>query len=213
MNVGSRLGERLSRATVGRVVFTVPPAAPSFGPPACRCGVETRRGSTIHRLKITKLDAARRQLDSAIALYFNDGDEIGRPNPTQKIRTGGERFAGLELSPLPVKVPEATNQKRGGLFDDIKAWKREEWNAIRLRVEGDIPHVQMWVNDALVTDFTDVKNSAVDWMWEAPIAIQVHGLLRWRPGGFCSRPLVRGPIQSLAVKSTSRAPRYSRICL
>ena len=27
-------------------------------------------------MKITKLDAARRQLDSAIALYFDDGDEI-----------------------------------------------------------------------------------------------------------------------------------------
>jgi hypothetical protein len=227
-------------------------------------------------------------------------EPIGRPSPTQKIRPGGERFAGLELSPLPVKVPEgftpifngqnlsgwhtsrtdihgttpnffvmhgillgtqsplgsggilltdkkyknfelymevkpdwgcdsgiffrttedgvayqvsldylptgmlgavngenglagvggprgtgpATNQKRGGLFDDIKAWKREEWNAIRVRVEGNIPHVQMWVNDALVTDFTDVKNNAVDGIWEAPIAIQVHGLLRWRPGGF-----------------------------
>ena len=75
-------------------------------------------------------------------------------------------------------------QKRGGLFDDITAWKREEWNVIRLRVEGETPHVQMWVNDALVTDFTDVKNNAVNGMWEGPIAIQVHGLLRWRPGGF-----------------------------
>lgn len=227
-------------------------------------------------------------------------EPIGRPSPTQKIRPGGERFAGLELAPLPVKVPEgftpifngqnlsgwhtsrsnihgttpnffamhglllgtqsplgsggilisdrkyrnfelymevkpdwgcdsglffrstedgvayqvsldylptgmlgnvngengltgvggarggaaAANQKRGGLFDDIKAWKREEWNAIRVRVEGQTPRVQVWVNDTLVTDFTDVKNNAVDGMWEAPIAIQVHGLLRWRPGGF-----------------------------
>jgi hypothetical protein len=227
-------------------------------------------------------------------------EPIGRPAPTQKIRSGGERFAGLELAPLPVKVPDGftpifngqnlsgwhssrTNihgttpnffvmhgvllgtqsplgsggilitdkkyknfelymevkpdwgcdsglffratedgvayqvtldylptgmlgnvngengltgvgggrgavagpaQKRGGLFDDIKAWKREEWNVIRLRVEGETPHVQMWVNDALVTDFTDVKNNALNGMWEAPIAIQVHGLLRWRPGGF-----------------------------
>ena len=78
----------------------------------------------------------------------------------------------------------AAAQKRGGLFDDVKAWQREEWNVIRLRVDGETPHVQMWVNDALVTDFTDVKNNAVNGMWEGPIAIQVHGLLRWRPGGF-----------------------------
>ena len=227
-------------------------------------------------------------------------EPIGRPAPTQKIRPGGERFAGLELAPLPVKVPDgftpifngqnlsgwhtsrsnihgttpnffamhgillgtqsplgsggilisdrkyknfelymeikpdwgcdsgfffrttedgvayqvsldylptgmlgnvngengltgvggargagaATNQKRGGLFDDIKAWKREEWNAVRIRVEGETPHVQMWVNDTLITDFTDVKNNAVNGAWEAPIALQVHGLQRWRPGGF-----------------------------
>ena len=224
-------------------------------------------------------------------------DPIGRPSATQKIRAGGERFAGLELAPLPVKVPDGftpifngqnlsgwhssrtnihgttpnffvmhgllvgtqsplgsggilitdrkyknfelymevkpdwgcdsglffratedgvayqvtldylptgmlgnvngenglagvggargaappANQKRGALFDDIKAWKREEWNVVRVRVEGETPHVQMWVNDAIVTDFTDVKNNAA--MWEGPIAIQVHGLLRWRPGG------------------------------
>jgi len=228
-------------------------------------------------------------------------EPIGRPSATQNIRPGGERFAGLELAPLPVKVPNgftpifngqnlsgwhtshtnihgttpnfsvmhgvllgtqsplgsggilitdkkyknfelymevkpdwgcdsglffratedgvayqvtldylptgmlgnvngenglpgvgggrgaaapAAAQKRGGLFDDVKAWQREEWNVIRLRVDGETPHVQMWVNDALVTDFTDVKNNAVNGMWEGPIAIQVHGLLRWRPGGF-----------------------------
>jgi hypothetical protein len=227
-------------------------------------------------------------------------EPIGRPAATQKIRPGGERFAGLELSPLPVKVPDGftpifngqnlsgwhtsrtnihgttpnfsvmhgvllgtqsplgsggilitdrkfknfelymevkpdwgcdsgvffrttedgvayqitldylptgmlgnvngenglagvggargaappVNQKRGGLFDDIKAWKREDWNALRVRVEGETPHVQMWVNDMLVTDFTDVKNNAFNGMSEGPIAIQVHGLLRWRPGGF-----------------------------
>jgi 3-keto-disaccharide hydrolase len=227
-------------------------------------------------------------------------EPVGRPGTTQRIRPGGERFAGLELAPLPVRVPDGftpifngqnlsgwhtsrTNihgttpnffvmhgvllgtqsplgsggilitdrkfknfelymevkpdwgcdsglffrttedgvayqitldylptgmlgnvngenglagvggargaappvtQKRGGLFDDTKAWKREEWNAIRVRVEGETPHVQMWVNDVLVTDFTDVKNNAINGMSEAPIAIQVHGLLRWRPGGF-----------------------------
>src|SRR5262245_52320744 len=33
-------------------------------------------------------------------------EPIGRPAPTQKIRSGGERFAGLELAPLPIKVPD-----------------------------------------------------------------------------------------------------------
>jgi len=75
-------------------------------------------------------------------------------------------------------------QMRGGLFDDVKAWKREQWNAIRIRVEGDIPHIQMWVNDVKITDFTDVANNAVGGATDGMLALQVHGQYRWQPGGF-----------------------------
>ena len=36
-----------------------------------------------------------------------------------------------------------------------KAWKREEWNTVRARIEGDVPHIQVWINGEPVTDFTD----------------------------------------------------------
>jgi hypothetical protein len=65
-----------------------------------------------------------------------------------------------------------------------KAWKREDWNAVRARIEGDVPHITAWVNDQLVTDFTDTANHAAGGRTEGPIAIQVHGGDRWVPGGF-----------------------------
>jgi len=65
-----------------------------------------------------------------------------------------------------------------------KAWKREDWNTVRARIVGDVPHITAWVNDQLVTDFTDTANHAAQGITEGPIAIQVHGAQRWVPGGF-----------------------------
>lgn len=65
-----------------------------------------------------------------------------------------------------------------------KAWKREDWNQVRVRIAGDVPHITVWINDQQVTDFTDTANHAKDGITEGAIAIQVHGGDRWVPGGF-----------------------------
>ena len=41
----------------------------------------------------------------------------------------------------------AVPQLRGVSADQLKAWKRGEWNVLRLRVEGEVPRVRLWVND------------------------------------------------------------------
>jgi hypothetical protein len=66
----------------------------------------------------------------------------------------------------------------------MKAWKREAWNSVRVRVEGDIPHVQVWINDQLVTDAHETTNRAEGGIVDGPIAIQIHGGSRWVPAGF-----------------------------
>ena len=67
----------------------------------------------------------------------------------------------------------------------VKVWKRDDWNAVRVRVEGEIPHVTVWFNDVQITDFTDTANNAIGGITEGPIAIQVHGgPQRWVQGGF-----------------------------
>jgi hypothetical protein len=69
-----------------------------------------------------------------------------------------------------------------------KAWKREEWNTIRARIEGDVPHITVWINGEQVTDFTDTANHAMGGAADGMIAIQMHysndTTKRWVPGGF-----------------------------
>jgi hypothetical protein len=66
----------------------------------------------------------------------------------------------------------------------MKAWKREDWNTVRVRMAGDVPHITVWINDQQITDFTDTANHAAGGITEGAIAIQVHGGTRWVPGGF-----------------------------
>jgi hypothetical protein len=75
----------------------------------------------------------------------------------------------------------------GGRGPDLgmSIWKHEDWNTVRIRVEGEFPHVTAWINDQQVSDATDTQNSAVGGMIEGPIALQIHGgPVRWQPGGF-----------------------------
>lgn len=69
-----------------------------------------------------------------------------------------------------------------------KAWKREAWNAVRARIEGDVPRITVWINDQLVTEFTDTANHAAGGATDGMIAIQMHytdeKTPRWVDGGF-----------------------------
>jgi hypothetical protein len=65
----------------------------------------------------------------------------------------------------------------------MKVWKREDWNSVRARFVGDVPHITVWINDQQITDFTDTANHAAGGITEGAIAIQVHGGTRWVPGG------------------------------
>ena len=69
-----------------------------------------------------------------------------------------------------------------------KAWKREEWNSIRARIEGSVPHITVWINDQQVTDWKDTANHAAGGAEDGMIAIQMHysdaETPRWVPGGF-----------------------------
>jgi hypothetical protein len=69
-----------------------------------------------------------------------------------------------------------------------KAWKREEWNSVRARIEGDVPHITVWINDQPITDFTDTANHAANGATDGMLAIQMHytdeKTNRWVDAGF-----------------------------
>jgi hypothetical protein len=71
-----------------------------------------------------------------------------------------------------------------------KHWKKGEWNHIRARIEGEIPHIQVWMNGQQIVDWTDSMNRAANGATEGMIAVQVHRddpkakNHRWVPGGY-----------------------------
>jgi len=89
---------------------------------------------------------------------------------------GGNRGAAAGAAAAPAGPPPEAAW--------MKVWKREDWNTVRARIVGDVPHITVWVNGEQVTDFTDTANHAAGGITEGPIAIQVHGGTRWVPGGW-----------------------------
>jgi hypothetical protein len=61
-------------------------------------------------------------------------------------------------------------------------WKPTEFNEIRARVEGNPPHMQVWISGEKVMDFTD-QTLRAEIEEEGPLAIQVHAGSRWIPNG------------------------------
>jgi len=95
----------------------------------------------------------------------------------------GGRAGGPPRTPVVAGIPLGMTTPNG---EDpwMKVWKREAWNTVRVRVEGDIPHVMVWINDQVVTDTQEKTNRAEAGVVSGPIAIQIHGGNRWVQAGF-----------------------------
>jgi hypothetical protein len=55
-----------------------------------------------------------------------------------------------------------------------KVWKEDQWNSIRLRVVGEIPHVTLWLNDVQMYDVTCERNDLIADAKDGMIALQSH---------------------------------------
>jgi len=69
-----------------------------------------------------------------------------------------------------------------------KAWRKGEWNSLRARIEGDVPHIQVWMNGVKIVDWTDSANHSAGGAVDGMIALQMHfsnkSTPRWVPGGY-----------------------------
>jgi len=65
-----------------------------------------------------------------------------------------------------------------------EVWRKDDWNALRARIEGETPRIQVWINGEKVTDFQDTANHAAGGAVEGMIGLQVHGGSRWEEGGY-----------------------------
>jgi len=68
--------------------------------------------------------------------------------------------------------------------DWTKDWKKGGWNTIRARIQGDVPHIEVWINGDQLVDWTDSANHLRDGATDGMIALQVHGGSRWVREGY-----------------------------
>lgn len=74
-----------------------------------------------------------------------------------------------------------------------KLWKPGKWNRLRARIIGNPPHIQTWINDVKIMEFTDKEKRHPD---TGSIALQVHG------GGDFTQQYVR--YRKIRVKDLSK---------
>ncbi|MCA9248387.1 MAG: DUF1080 domain-containing protein [Planctomycetales bacterium] len=76
----------------------------------------------------------------------------------------------------------------------ISAWKINRWNAAKVRVVGNPPHIATWINGAKVSEFDaktfdhpqyDPQQVAETLGEQGHIALQVHGGQGWPEGAKC----------------------------
>lgn len=102
----------------------------------------------------------------------------------------GGNIGGIYGEGLP-----AANQPNTGTGKRLEPnwrqyWKNDDWNLLRARIEGDTPHIQVWLNGTQIVDWTDSANHAAGGSTTGMIALQVHRnnpaakSQRWVAGGF-----------------------------
>jgi Domain of Unknown Function (DUF1080) len=80
--------------------------------------------------------------------------------------------------------------------DKAKVWKANDWNTFRIRMEGEIPHIILWINGVKMWEVTEPVNDFIAGATEGMIGLQAHWSApyaphvaefdmsgSWRPGG------------------------------
>ncbi|WP_338872841.1 DUF1080 domain-containing protein [Spirosoma sp. SC4-14] len=70
---------------------------------------------------------------------------------------------------------ERMNVSKGAQATSIgKVWKANDWNSFRIRMEGDVPRIRLWVNGELMWDVTEPKNDFIAGATTGMIGLQAH---------------------------------------
>jgi len=111
----------------------------------------------------------------------------------------GEAFS-QELREIPYWLTDegraaipAPNRKEEPIFALEQwptLWDPTEYNELRARIEGNPPHIQVWISGTKVMDFTEVMQRS-EVAASGPLAIQVHSGSRWISNGTVSFKNIR----------------------
>lgn len=68
-------------------------------------------------------------------------------------------------------------------YEGVTWWDPFAWNPVRVRIEGDVPRIRVWIRGELVNDYQDTAvEGRPRFPRSGPIGIQVHGGQSWGEG-------------------------------
>lgn len=90
-----------------------------------------------------------------------------------------------------------------------EVWKPDGWNAFRVRMVGDAPHITLWVNGEQIWDVQEPKNDMVAGLTSGFIGLQYHFLTSTGPSSMVmplsyNTPGVPLGFRNMAIKEIPR---------
>ncbi len=117
-----------------------------------------------------------------------------------QIGGGGNRGTGRLMGEVLHVTTTAAPNSLG------EVWKEDDWNAVRLRVKGAVPHITLWINGEKMWAVQAERNDLIADATDGMIALQLH----WSqpptpvPGGSCCayswRPGAEHRYRNIAIK-------------
>ena len=98
---------------------------------------------------------------------FLRSSESGSAYQIELLGGGTGNTGSLISEGMPLSKPAPT-------AEPAKLWKQDDWNSFRVRVEGDAPHMTLWVNGVQVWDVQEDKNDKIAGETTGLIGLQSH---------------------------------------
>ncbi|MCJ8166772.1 DUF1080 domain-containing protein [Pontibacter sp. E15-1] len=92
-----------------------------------------------------------------------------------------DETAGSTGSLLGERMPVSNSVKA---TERERVWKANDWNAFRIRMVGEEPHLTLWINGVQMWDVTQPKNDFVAGATEGMIGFQSHWTALFSPAAF-----------------------------
>jgi hypothetical protein len=75
-------------------------------------------------------------------------------------------------------------------LDREKVWRAGDWNSFRVRMEGEIPHLTLWINGVQMWDVVEPKNDFIAGATDGMIGLQCHWTAVYSAAAGRGMPLV-----------------------
>ena len=103
--------------------------------------------------------------NSGLFLRSTEGGSAYQVELVRPGNTGAWLGEQIKLSP-----PEYI----GPRVDINSVWKDGEWNSMRVRMEGEAPHVTLWINGTKMWELQEPKNDQIGGVYGGQIGLQLH---------------------------------------